>query len=119
MKARFGGYWYKVWGGPFQPAGIPDLCGIVDGRAVFLEVKRVGESPSRIQRTTMRRLSDEGAIVAVVHSVQEAHDVVRAGLSSRTLCVTCSHLVVPVVAYTPESTWLYCPTCGARIKLLT
>jgi len=74
VQRQFGGYWWKVHGGPFTPAGIPDLAGVVAGRAVFLEVKRPGEEASLVQRKRMRDLERAGAIVAVVHSVAEAID---------------------------------------------
>lgn len=82
LEKEFGGYWWKVWGGPFQPAGLPDLMGIVDGRAICLEVKRPKERASLVQERTMARLSVAGAIVAVVTSVAEAIDVVNHGLYS-------------------------------------
>lgn len=84
-----GSYWWKVHGGPFTPAGIPDLCGVVlwnarhgvtVGRSVLLEVKRPGERASSIQRARMRRLERAGAIVAVVTTAEEAIDVVKTAL---------------------------------------
>lgn len=73
-------WWVKVHGGPFQPAGIPDLMGVVDGRAVFVEVKRPGGRVSRIQQLTMMRLASAGAIVAVATSAIEAITQVEAQL---------------------------------------
>lgn len=75
-----GGFWWKVWGGPFQPAGLPDLCGCVNGRFIALEVKRPGEEPSPVQRKRMRDLRSVGAIVAVVTSAEEAIEFVREAL---------------------------------------
>jgi hypothetical protein len=88
-----GSYWWKVHGGPFTPAGIPDLAGVVPwivhtpssdrlvvGRAVFLEVKRPGESASLVQRARMRHLMSAGAIVGVVTSPEEATTLVRSHL---------------------------------------
>jgi hypothetical protein len=99
LEAAFlGSYWWKVHGGPFTPAGIPDLAGVVPmsvmteaddfcashprtiGHSVFLEVKMPGECASRVQLARMNRLRSAGAIVGVVTSVDEALDVVRKGL---------------------------------------
>lgn len=75
-----GSWWMKVWGGPFQPAGVPDLIGVVYGRFAALEVKRSRKHTSLIQRRTLMRLRRAGAIVGVVRSVDEAIAQVRAGL---------------------------------------
>lgn len=73
LKAEYpDSVWWKVHGGPFTPAGIPDLAGVVYGRPIFLEVKMPGEEPSLVQRKRMRDLRRAGAIVAVVTSVDEA-----------------------------------------------
>lgn len=82
LEREFGGYWWKVWGGPFQPAGIPDLCGIVGGRAVFVEVKMPKGKLRRSQELTMAKLIKEGqAIVCVAQSVAEALYLVDLGLN--------------------------------------
>lgn len=83
LEAEFGGYWFKVWGGPFQPAGLPDLAGCVKGRAIFIEVKTKTGKVSPIQRRTMARLVEEGAIVGVATSAAEAFAIVRAGLDAK------------------------------------
>lgn len=74
-------HWFKVHGGPFQPAGLPDLVGCVEGRYCGLEVKRPGERASPVQRATIARLKRAGAISGVVTSVAEAIATVRAGLA--------------------------------------
>jgi hypothetical protein len=63
---------FKVHGGPFQPAGIPDLIGCLCGRFFAFEVKVPGEEPSNIQKLTMTRLKRAGALVAVVTSPEQA-----------------------------------------------
>ena len=51
---------------------MPDVLAIKEGRAAFLEVKRPGQEPTRIQRHRMRELEAAGAAVAVVTSAGEA-----------------------------------------------
>lgn len=87
LEGQFpGSWWMKVHGGPFQPAGVPDLFGVVGGRAVFVEVKLPTGRVSRIQWATMKRLGDAGAIVAVATSVDEAVTQVRAALAQCPRC---------------------------------
>ncbi len=71
-----GSWWFKVHGGPFQPAGIPDLLGCVAGRFVALEVKMPGEEPSLIQCRTILAMRGAGAIAGVVYSADEAEELI-------------------------------------------
>lgn len=75
-----GSFWWKVHGGAYTRAGIPDLCGCVRGRHIALEVKRPDGTVSAIQRSTHRRLKRAGAAVAVVATPAEAIDVVHLAL---------------------------------------
>lgn len=83
LEAEFGGYWFKVWGGPFQPAGLPDLAGCVNGFAIYIEVKTKTGKVSEIQVRTMARLKAEGAIVGVATTAAEAFAIVRSGLAAK------------------------------------
>ncbi len=71
-----GSWWVKFHGGPFTPAGVPDLLGCIAGRMICLEVKQPGESPSILQVKTLERLGRAGAIVGVVTCVQDAVDLI-------------------------------------------
>lgn len=46
-------------------AGFPDLIAIKDGRTVFIEVKRPGGSPRKLQEVCHRKLKEHGAEVFV------------------------------------------------------
>lgn len=75
LKRGFPGlYIFKMWGGPFTPAGIPDLICCFRGRFIALEVKLPHKSskPSDIQLKTIDRIREAGGIAAVVRSVEEA-----------------------------------------------
>lgn len=43
LAKEFGGFWFKVHGGPFQLAGLPDLIGCVRGRFIGIECKAPGK----------------------------------------------------------------------------
>lgn len=74
-------FWFKVPGTP-QLAGIPDLIGCVQGQFVALEVKR----PDTYYDVTPRQQANlnlarrAGGIAGVVRSVEEAIELVSAGL---------------------------------------
>ena len=75
--AREDGWWtFKIAGGAFQRAGIPDLLCVKNGRAVFLEVKQPGKKPTPLQLHVMQEIREQGgAVVAVVTSREEARKV--------------------------------------------
>ena len=62
----------KLHGGPLQCAGLPDLLVLVDGQAVWLEVKRPGQKPTRLQSHMTAKLRAAGCQVATVTSLTEA-----------------------------------------------
>lgn len=76
FRCRF----FKVWGGPFTEAGLPDLVGCVDGLFIGLEVKRDAKDsqPTEIQLETLRSFRRCGGYACVVTSTAEAAAVVRA-----------------------------------------
>ncbi len=77
LEKQVGGWWFKVHGGPFQQAGIPDLVGCVDGYFFAFEVKTDKGKPSPIQLHTIARIRTRGGACAhVVTTPQEAIDFV-------------------------------------------
>lgn len=78
LEAKFpeSKFW-KIWGGPFQVAGFPDLLGCVCGLFVALEVKQPGEVASEIQKDTIEEIKQAGGISGVVTSDAEAVELVR------------------------------------------
>lgn len=85
LRAKFpNSWWFKVWGGPFQSAGIPDLVGCVEGLFVALEVKmpKKRSNTSAIQEETINDISNAGGIAGVVTSPQEAIDLINDAFES-------------------------------------
>jgi len=69
------GWWVlKTHGSAFQRAGIPDLIAIRDSKVLWLEVKRPGKQPTKLQARTIDKLIDVGACVDVVYSVDDVRD---------------------------------------------
>jgi Holliday junction resolvase len=75
LRAR-GCFVAKLHGGPTQQAGLPDLLVIHAGRVVFLEVKRPGEQPTKLQEHTLAKLRGHGATAVVVTCEREAIEAV-------------------------------------------
>lgn len=77
VKEFPGSFWRKIHVSEFQSAGFPDLIGCVDGLFFAFEVKVPGNSPSVLQEAVMQKIRDAHGIAEVVHSPQEAIEVVR------------------------------------------
>jgi len=67
----------KTWGGGYGNAGKPDITGCLNGRRFELEVKAPGGKPTPLQKATLEQWKEAGAIVAVVHSVEEAKEILK------------------------------------------
>jgi hypothetical protein len=63
---------FKIHGeDSFQEVGIPDLLVCYRGRFVGLEVKQLGNSPSRMQVRVLREIVSAGGYASVVSTVEE------------------------------------------------
>lgn len=67
----------KKHGSAMGVVGDPDIYGSVGGRMVVLEVKKDGNVPTKIQEHRLQEWKDAGAIAAVVHTAEEAMEVLR------------------------------------------
>lgn len=63
-------YAVKIWGN-HTTIGQPDILACYRGRFLALEVKRPGEQPTEIQRATLQKWADAGAVAGVVRSVED------------------------------------------------
>ena len=65
--------WFlKVAGGSYQRPGIPDLLIVIDGMALFLEVKAPGNKPTPLQETEIKRIQAAHALAYVVYNFDDA-----------------------------------------------
>lgn len=75
---RLGWWCVKMHGNQYMMKGLPDILAIRGGRCAWMEVKRPGEHPTRIQEHRMRELASAGCPVAVVHSAADARHFLEA-----------------------------------------
>lgn len=76
LEKEYGGVWYKIHGGPYQEAGIPDIIGVVSGRFFAFEVKRPERrhNVSKQQVYQLDRIVEARGFATVVTSAEEALD---------------------------------------------
>lgn len=68
---------FKVHGGAFQSAGIPDIIGVLDGRLFAIEVKTATGRATRLQELTIARITAAGGAAGVARSVDEALSILE------------------------------------------
>lgn len=78
-----GSFWVKIHGSNMQHRGLPDLHGVVHGRAVWLEVKIPGGTITDLQVYTLNQLRAAGAVASVVYSAEDALSAVLDGLAAQ------------------------------------
>src|SRR5689334_9544850 len=67
----------KIAGGPRQQPGLPDLCLVYRGRAIWLEVKAAGGKVTPLQQAILDRIGFAGGIAYVVRSVDDVRLVIE------------------------------------------
>jgi hypothetical protein len=70
-------WWMKIHGGPMQRPGVPDLLIVVDGLAVFVELKADGKNATPLQEHVMAGIRKAGGVAIVARSVEEVVETVR------------------------------------------
>lgn len=71
-----GAWCFKVHGGPYQSAGIPDIVGCHEGLFFALEVKVPGrgDTLTKLQQGALTEIQEAGGIAEMVMTVEEAVD---------------------------------------------
>lgn len=70
--------WRKVHGTAMGTIGEPDLDVCYFGKSLKLEAKVPGNKPTRMQMHRMREWAFAGAVVGVVHSVEDLDELLKA-----------------------------------------
>ena len=68
---RRGFFVFKIHGGPYQAAGLPDIFAVKDGLLYAFEVKQPGGRVTKLQSKRLTELAEHGAKAAAVTSVAE------------------------------------------------
>lgn len=59
-------------------AGMPDILALRDGQFYGFEIKRMGKKSTTIQTLTQKKLTNFGAKVYEIHSLDELHEDLKA-----------------------------------------
>lgn len=83
MKAldnNYPGFYFKVHGGPYQMAGIPDIVGLHKGRFIAIEVKVPGREKnlSEKQKRVIKMIQRAGGISFMATSAEQVLETLEA-----------------------------------------
>lgn len=67
----------KIHGGAFQLAGLPDILALKDGLAAWIEVKRPGGKPTKLQTAMLQKMQRFGCCAGVATNIEEAMEIVN------------------------------------------
>lgn len=77
LTAR-GAWWFKSHGAGASRAGIPDILAVYRGRALALEIKAPGRTPTRLQAHTLARAAQAGAVAVCITSKKNLTEILDA-----------------------------------------
>lgn len=64
-------------------SGVPDRLLIGNGKIIFVELKKPGETPRKLQEITHKHMRAQGADVRVIDSLDGVHDIVKEILANK------------------------------------
>lgn len=67
MTQPIKGWFFKVWGGGFQQAGIPDLICNINGKFVAVELKAENGRPSELQTKNVNMIIKGGGYAFILY----------------------------------------------------
>jgi hypothetical protein len=70
-------YARKIHGSQFQHRGLPDIHCIVDGKAIWFEVKTATGKPSEVQLAELNQIRRAGGHGYVIRSLLEVQLIIR------------------------------------------
>jgi len=70
-------FFWKTHGGLYGTAGMPDLIICYKGKFIALECKAPGRKPTLVQKLTINKINRAGGLAVVVHSLEEAKEILR------------------------------------------
>lgn len=78
LKALPDCFAWKEHGGMYGTAGVPDIICCIGGRFYGFEVKTERGKLTALQEATLRKIQEAGGVAAVVRSVEEAKNILKA-----------------------------------------
>lgn len=69
-------WYFKVWGGGYQTAGIPDIIACYKGKFIGIEVKNEIGKISPLQEVNLKMIKNNGGIGIVARKVEDVKKII-------------------------------------------
>lgn len=70
-------WYFKIWGGGYQTAGIPDIIACYNGKFIAIEVKNEIGKTTTLQELNLKHISQCGGISIVARSLSDVKKVIE------------------------------------------
>lgn len=71
-------WWYRTHGGGRTKRGLPDICIVYRGLAIWIELKKPGGVASKLQLRRIKEIKSAGGLAAVADCVANVQSVLQA-----------------------------------------
>lgn len=68
---------FKISGGVYQRSGVPDLYIAVNGKGVWIEMKRPGADTTALQKAKLQHLQRQGIFCGTAESPERVLDIIK------------------------------------------
>ncbi len=70
-------WYFKVWGGGYQTAGIPDIIACYKGYFIAIEVKNEKGKTTVLQEINLNQIKEAGGITIIARTVNDVREVLE------------------------------------------
>ena len=68
---------WKNHGNQYSVIGLPDIMCEKEGKIVCIEVKVPGNTPTKLQEITLKKLKEAGAITGIAYSIEDVQKILE------------------------------------------
>ena len=68
---------WKNHGNQYSVIGLPDIMCVYEGKIVCIEVKVPGNTPTKLQEITLKKLKEAGAITGIAYSIEDVQKILE------------------------------------------
>ena len=68
---------WKNHGNQYSVIGLPDIMCAYEGKIICIEVKMPGNTPTKLQEITLKKLKEAGAITGIAYSIEDVQKILE------------------------------------------
>ena len=68
---------WKNHGNKYSVIGLPDIMCVYEEKIICIEVKMPGNTPTKLQEITLKKLKEAGAITGIAYSIEDVQKILE------------------------------------------